>query len=258
MAQKTKAKKKTKKKVNKKLSKKARKIRYTMLWLTILAIIIGVIVLVLMSDLFNISKITVINTKILTEEQVVQASTLQTNQNRFKKSKSKIISNIKTLPYVENVKITKKLNGEIVIDIEEREATYMIKQEEKYAYIDNQGYILEISTIPINGPIITGVVSQNITPGNRLEVKDLKKLDTLIEIRESARAQNIAELITEVDISDDRNFILSIPSHKKTVEFGNGSDINIKILKLIEVLKKTEGQEGTIFMKNRVYFSEKV
>ena len=234
MAQKTKAKKKTKKKVNKKLSKKARKIRYTMLWLTILAIIIGVIVLVLMSDLFNISKITVINTKILTEEQVVQASTLQTNQNRFKKSKL------------------------IVIDIEEREATYMIKQEEKYAYIDNQGYILEISTIPINGPIITGVVSQNITPGNRLEVKDLKKLDTLIEIRESAKAQNIAELITEVDISDDRNFILSIPSHKKTVEFGNGSDINIKILKLIEVLKKTEGQEGTIFMKNRVYFSEKV
>ena len=49
-----------------------------------------------------------------------------------------------------------------------------------------------------------------------------------------------------------------IPSQAKTVEFGDGTDINIKILKLIEVLKKTEGQEGTIFMRNRVYFSEKV
>ncbi len=258
MAQKTKAKKKTKKKVNKKLSKRARKIRYIMLWITIFAIFTGGVILFLMSDVFNISKITVTNNKKLTVEEIVQASTLQVNENRFKKSKKKIINNIKTLSYVENVKISKKLNGEIIVDIEEREATYMIKQGEKYAYIDNQGFILEIAETPIVAPIITGIESKNITEGSRLEVRDLKRLDTLIEICESAKSQNIGDLITEVNIDNEKNFILMIPSQAKTVEFGDGTDINIKILKLIEVLKKTEGQEGTIFMRNRVYFSEKV
>lgn len=258
MAQKTKAKKKTKKKVNKKLSKKQKKTRYIMLWISILFIVIVAIILFLMSSVFNISNIVVVNNLRISDEDIVQASTLQVNENRFKKSKRKIINNIKTLPYIEDVKISKKLNGEVIIEVVEREATYMLRYEEKYAYINNQGYILEISDIPVNVPIITGYSSQNITPGARLEVKDLKKLDTLIEIQGIAKTQNIDELITEINIEDDKNFILSIPSHMKTVEFGEGIDVNVKILKLVEVLKKTEGQEGVIHMKNRVYFSEKV
>lgn len=266
MAQKTKAKKKSKKKtvkkpikkVNKKLSKKEKKIRYIMLWISIFIIIAVATILFLMSSVFNITKITVLNNKKISYEEIVQASTLQVNENRFKKSKNKINNNIKTIPYIETVKITKKLNGEVILDVLEREATYMLRTEEKYAYINNQGYILEISDVALNLPIITGYSSQNITPGGRLEVKDLKKLDTLIEIQSIAKTQNISDLITEINITNDKNFILSIPSQKKTVEFGEGTDINVKILKLIEVLKKTEGQEGTIFMKNRVYFSEKV
>ena len=44
----------------------------------------------------------------------------------------------------------------------------------------------------------------------------------------------------------------------KTIEFGEGNDINIKILRIIEALKSTEGQEGTIFIKNKMYFREKI
>lgn len=266
MTQKTKAKKKAKKKVtkkpnkkiNKKLSKREKKIRYIMLWITILVIIIIAIILFLMSDVFNISKITVMNNKKLSEENIIQASTLQLNENRFKKSKTKIINNIKTLAYVEDVKITKKLNGEIIIDVREREATYMLIWEGKYAYINNQGYILEISDTPLNVPVITGYSTQNITTGMRLEVKDLKKLDTVLEIREAVKSQNADNLITEINIENDRNFILSIPSQQKTVEFGDSSDVNVKILRMIEVLKKTEGQKGVIHMKHRTYFYKDV
>lgn len=270
MAQKTKAKKKTKKKVakkpikkvNKKLSKREKKVRYIMLWVSIFIIIAVAVILFLMSSIFNITKITVLNNTKISYEEIVQASTLHVNENRFKKSKNKITNNIKTIPYIENVKISKKLNGEVILDIVEREATYMLRNEDKYAYINNQGYILEISEVALNLPIITGYSSQNITPGERLEVKDLKKLDTLIEIQSIAKTQNISDLITEINIENDRNFVLSIPSHKKTVEFGEGTDINIKILRLIEILERTEGQEGTIFMKNvmknRAYFSEKI
>lgn len=258
MAQKTKAKKKQKKKTSKKLTKREKKIRSIMFWTTILIIIIVAIILFIMSDVFNISKITVINNKKISADEIVQASTLQVNENRFKKSKHKLINNIKTLPYIESIKITKKMNGEIVLDVTEREATYMLIYEGKYAYINNQGYILEISEIPQTLPILTGYKTTNINPGNRLEVEDLKRLDTVIEILQRAKEQNIANLISEINIENDGNFILNIPSQLKTIEFGEPKNINVKILKIVEVLKKTEGQEGTIFMKNRVYFSEKV
>ena len=134
----------------------------------------------------------------------------------------------------------------------------MIRHEDKYAYINNQGYILEISNIALELPILTGYSSKNIIAGSRLDVEDLEKLDTVIEIIESAKTRNIANLITEIDITNENNFILSMPSQKKTIEFGDGSNINVKILTIIEVMSKTEGQEGTIFISNRVYFREKV
>ena len=261
MAQKTKAKikKKTKKKNNKKLSKRAKRIRRIIFCIVIIAILIGAIILFLMSDVFNISKITIENNNKVTETEVLQASGIQLNENRFKKSKRKIIKNIKEqLPYVESVEISKKLNGEVIITITEREPTYMLKYEEKYAYINNQGYILEISDIALELPILTGYSSENIIPGNRLDVEDLEKLDTIIEIIETAKTHEISNIITEIDITNENNFILSIPSQMKTIEFGDGSNINVKILTIIEVMKKTEGQEGTIFISNRVYFREKV
>lgn len=256
---KAKPKKKTNKKVNKKLSKRAKKIRCIILWIIIALIFIGAIILFLMSDIFNISKITIENNSKLTTEEIVQASGLQVNENRFKKSKNKIINSIKeNLPYAEDAKISKKLNGEVVIKITERVPTYMIMYEGKYAYINNQGYILELTDVALELPILTGYVSQNIVPGARLEVEDLKKLDTVIEIIECAKINNIANTISEINIQDANNFILNIPSQNKIVEFGNSSNINVKILKIIEVFKKTEGQAGTIFIKNRVYFRKKV
>lgn len=258
MVQKTKAKKKLKKKVNKKVSKRQKKNRRIAVTIVIIIILITAIGLFLMSSVFNITKITVKNNNRITEEQIVQASTLQINENRFKKSKNKIVKNIKTIPYIESVKVSKRINGEVVLDITEREPTYMLKQEEKFAYINNQGYILEIAEIPLELPQITGYISTEIEPGKRLETKDLKKLDTVIKIMETAKAHDIAKLITNIDITEDKNFILSMPSQLKTIELGDDKDINIKILKIVEVLKKTEGQEGIIFMKNRVYFQEKV
>ena len=46
-------------------------------------------------------------------------------------------------------------------------------EEEQFAYINNQGYILEISSEKIEKPIILGYSTENIEPGKRL-MKSLK------------------------------------------------------------------------------------
>lgn len=247
---------KTPKKINK---KKRRCITLSVFSIIILGI---VTVLILYSELFNIKKITVINNSKVATEEIVQNSGLAVGNNMFKTLSSSSKNAIKVNPYVEDVKITKKLNGEITIDITERTATYMLQQENGYSYINNQGYVLEETQTPLELPVIKGCITKDLTPGNRLEVGDLEKLDTIIEIMESAKSNKIDNLITCIDITDEKNFILEIPSEGKTVQFGDGTNINVKTLWIVDLIAREKGIEGEIILNvtdiKKVYFREKV
>lgn len=230
--------------------------------ISLIIILLSILVLILFSGLFNIKKITVINNSKITTEEIIKNSTLAVGNNMFKTLNTTIRENIKKNPYIEDVKITKKLDGEIILDIKERTPTYMLQRENDYVYINNQGYILEISQTPLDLPIIRGNKTQESTPGGRLEVDDLKKLDTVIQIMESAKSNGINEIITTIDISDGNNFILEIPSENKTVQFGDGTDINVKILWIVALVEKEKGIAGEIVLNvpdiKKVYFREKV
>lgn len=230
--------------------------------ISLIIILLSILVLILFSGLFNIKKITVINNSKITTEEIIKNSTLAVGNNMFKTLNTTIRENIKKNPYIEDVKITKKLDGEIVLDIKERTPTYMLQRENDYVYINNQGYILEISQTPLDLPIIRGNKTQELTPGGRLEVDDLKKLDTVIQIMEAAKSNGINEIITTIDISDGNNFILEIPNENKTVQFGDGTDINVKILWIVALVEKEKGIAGEIVLNvpdiKKVYFREKV
>ena len=230
--------------------------------ISLIIILLSILVLILFSGLFNIKRISVINNSKITTEEIIKNSTLAVGNNMFKTLNTTIRENIKKNPYIEDVKITKKLDGEIILDIKERTPTYMLQRENDYVYINNQGYILEISQTPLDLPIIRGNKTQELTPGGRLEVDDLKKLDTVIQIMEAAKSNGINEIITTIDISDGNNFILEIPNENKTVQFGDGTDINVKILWIVALVEKEKGIAGEIVLNvpdiKKVYFREKV
>lgn len=264
--------KKTKRPVNKKVQKSTKKQglakkknvkrRRAIAVFVLILILFAIIALILLSDLFNIKQITVINNSKVSTSEIIEKSTLSVGDNMFKTFKSKIKNGIKTNPYIENVKVTKKLNGEIILDVEERTCTYMLQMENQYAYINNQGYILEISSQPLQMPVIRGYSTQEVVPGNRLEVDDLKKLDIIIQIMETAKNNGIRDIITGIDISDVNNFILDIPSEGKTVQFGDETNINVKILWIVDLINREKGIEGEIIVNvpdiKKVYFREKV
>ena len=254
--------KKTVKKRPQKKKKNMQKRKRIITVISLIIILLSILVLILFSGLFNIKKITVINNSKITTEEIIKNSTLAVGNNMFKTLNTTIRENIKKNPYIEDVKITKKLDGEIILDIKERTPTYMLQRENDYVYINNQGYILEISQTPLDLPIIRGNKTQELTPGGRLEVDDLKKLDTVIQIMEAAKSNGINEIITTIDISDGNNFILEIPNENKTVQFGDGTDINVKILWIVALVEKEKGIAGEIVLNvpdiKKVYFREKV
>ena len=154
------------------------------------------------------------------------------------------------------------MNGEIIITVKERIATYMSQCDSGYAYINNQGYILEISDGSLQLVLIKGYETEKIIPGERLIEKDLEKLDIVIEIIEAAKSNGIVEKIHAIDISDKDNFIIEIPAENKDVEFGDKTNINIKVLWIVDLLERMNNISGTIVLNvpniKKVYFRERV
>lgn len=245
------------KKKNKKINIKKKKLRAKIIkWTSIIILVLGAMLLFLLSDLFNVKEIKVINNNRISSEKIVDLSGIQVNENMFKFLKFKAKESIQTEPYIENVKISRKINGIIEIKIEEREPTFMLKLEEGFLYINNQGYILEKNSEPLDIPTIEGCASEDLTPGNRLDTKDLKKLNIIIQIMQIAKIKGISELITGINAENEFDFIVKMNGEQKTIHLGNSLNLNDKITKIIPVIEDNIGVSGEIFVQdiNKVYF----
>ena len=175
---------------------------------------------------------------------------MQIDENTFKLVKSKVQNNIKQNAYVENVKVKRKLPDTIIIEIEERTPTYMISFANAYAYINNQGYFLEISKNKLELPILTGFLTreEDIQEGNRLCLEDLQRLDEVLQIMKSATSNEIASLVTKINIANKQNYILELEDKKKTVQLGDTSNLSTKMLYIKKIIEQNEKIEGEILV----------
>lgn len=231
-------------------------------WTTFAILIITSIILFMMSSVFNIKQIVVLNNSKISSEEIISLSKLTTGVNMFKISKKSIKNKIKTNPYIEYVNIKRSISGTLTLEIKERIPTYMLKFANAYVYINNQGYMLEITETPLELPTITGfkTPTESIVEGKRLVIEDLKKLEDVIKIMETAKSNSLANIITSIDISDSTNYILTIQSEAKTVQFGDTTNANIKVLKIESLIEQEKGVEGEIYFQNseKTVFREKV
>ena len=233
-------------KIKKRRQRKIKIAKYSFLTLCVLAAIIGTMT----SPLFNIKQITVSGNEKITENEVISLSGITLNENIFKtiisKSENKILEN----PYIKSVKIKRKLPTNIEIIIEERKTNFMLEYGSGYVYINNQGYILEVSSEKLNVPILQGAETdaENFTPGNRLCTEDLKKMDTVIKIMDAANNNDIGSLITRIDIQNSENYMIQFEGEGKVAYLGNATDLSTKMLTIKAILERETGIEGEIFV----------
>ena len=249
-----------------KIAKKKKRVKRIIKWTSLALIIIAGAIFAFASPLFNITQIEVINTNLLSKDKVISLSGIKKDQNIFRFLKSDLIKKIKEDPYVQDVKINRQLPNKVQIDIEERQRNFSLEFLNGYAYINNQGYILEISQDKLNLPVIKGASTEenNITPGKRLEQKDLEKLEVAIKIMTIAKENELDEKVTSIDISNKNEYILYLESEKKTVYLGNQENLTTKMLYTKKIIEKESGNEGTIYVngdftnKFKAYFRQKV
>ena len=227
---------KERKKENKNQSNKKKSIKKIILIVkrtTFFCLICATIVFLMTSPIFNIRKIEITGNEAISEETVISLS---------------------------------HLPDTICINIIERKKTFAIKILNSYAYISNNGYILEIKEEQEALSIIEGISTseESIVAGNRLDTEDLEKINTVLKIMESFTQNNLEYDITSIDISDKENYSIYIESEKKKVYLGDATNLSNRILYLKSILEIEKQYAGEVFINGNLnngfqpYFREKV
>ena len=247
--------------------KKRKRVLKVIKWLTIFGIIIGGIIYAMLSPIFNIKNITVAGNSKISSEAIISLSGLNIDQNIFNFRTSNVKEEIKQNPYIDTVEIKRKFPDTVKISVQERTATYMLTYGNAYVYINNQGYILEITREKGDFPIIEGyeTPTEQIVEGNRLSLEDLEKLNDVLKIMEaiSSGTNGIEEEITKINIEDKTNYILTLEKEKKTIYLGDATNLSNKILWINRLIEEEKKHEGIIYLNVNLntdlpYFREKV
>lgn len=212
--------------------------------------ILTAVVCTMFSPLFNIGNITVIGNEKISSNEIISLSQIQKGENTYKISKSKTIKKIKENAYIENVTIKRKLPSEVQITVQERKTSFQIEYASSFVYINNQGYILEVSSEKLNLPIIQGQETEDekYVAGNRLCDNDLEKLEIVIKIMEMAEINEISDLITRIDISNSENYKIVFEGEGKIAYLGDSVNLSTKMLHIKKIIEKEKGIEGEIFV----------
>lgn len=204
----------------------------------------------MLSPTFNIKSIEVQGNSKLTKEEIISLSELKNDENIFRVNRLKAKVKIEENAYIEEVKVSKKLPDTITITVKERVPCYMLEYGNGYVYVNSQGYMIELTSIKKNLPILTGISTskENYKEGNRLNETDLSKLENVIKIMNSAENTGIKNKISRIDIEDDTNFKLYFDEENKVAYLGDCSNIETRMLYLSGILEKEKGKKGEIFV----------
>ena len=247
-----------------KKNQKPRSKKRLVIIIVILLLICGLAFL-MYSKLFEIKNIEIKNNSHISKEEVEELCEFNKYKNIFWVTNIGISKDLEKNAYIEKVKLHKRLPSTIIVDVKEREPRFMLQIADSYVYVNNQGYLLEVSTENIGLPIILGFKTDlsNVEVGKRLDVEDLRRMDTIIRIMDTATVNNIAELITKIDISDEKNYTLILEGEGKTVYLGEATDLNTRMIYLSGILSREKGVEGEVFLNMNLntedaYFREKI
>ena len=249
-----------------KRNKRNKKVKNILKIILLLGVIIGGTVFSMTSPIFNIKEIQVTNNNITPSDTIISLSELKLDENIFKFNKYNVKNKIKENAYIEDVKIHRKIPNVVQIEITQRQPKYSIDFMGKYAYINSQGYILEVADTNNGLPIIQGIATneEEIVPNSRLNEDDLTSLENIIKIMDIAKENNLDTKVTSIDITNKNQYSIYIQEEKKRIHLGENTNLGNKMLYAISIMEKEKGIEGHRYVngdlnnKFQPYFREKV
>lgn len=211
--------------------------------------IIALIIVIFFTPLFNIKHIKIYgNVKVETAQLKQKIGSIE-EENLFHLNTKKIIKEIKTIPYIKDLSIKKRIIPVgIDVNIEESIPFGYIPFGEEFVIVDENFKVLEICEDAQNLCEIIGIGITSSTPGAILAVDDTQKLHTATECMQILIENEIGQKLTLINFTDTSNIIFNY-ENRLSVICGSSLDFSKKIgmfIKAVNSTKLTDNSRGTI------------
>ena len=180
---------------------------------------------------------------------IIETSGIKLGDNMFIMNKFEIANRIlQTYPYIEQIKIRRRLPDTFTFEITERTAAAYVLHEGNCWLVDKKGYLLEMvaDVENMNIPKITGVEVLGPYAGGELVLKDAAQLPPLREVLDALTVSEMGGKIVRIDLETLYD-IKIVYEDKFLVNLGDTNELPRKIEMLRAVIEQlADFDRGTI------------
>ncbi len=180
---------------------------------------------------------------------IIETSGIKLGDNMFIMNKFDIANRIlQTYPYIEQIKIRRRLPDTFTFEITERTVAAYVQHEGNYWLIDEKGYLLEMTTDveSLKIPKIVGIEVVGPYAGGELVLKDGAQLTPLREVLDAISSSEMSEKVVRVDLGMLYD-IKIVYEDRFLVSLGDANELSRKIEMLRVVIEQlAEFDRGTI------------
>lgn len=240
---------------NERYRRRRKKRRGLRVFLTLLTfcIVIGAIIASL-TVFLKVSKIEVNGATKYKKEDIIATSGIQKGDNLFGINKFNVSSVIlKKYPYIETIKITRRLPDTFVFDVTERVICGYIDVSDQRWIVDKFGYLLERvpqKTQVKGAKILAGEPALAPNVGSKINWTENEKLNALITIFKELDTYKMTPKVGQVDVSMLYQLSFSYDNRLRVV-LGTTEDLPKKLKMFHAVLEKLSPTDrGTVNLSN--------
>ncbi len=254
-----------------KMKKFKRKQKKQMAALTFTIMAAALAAIMLLTPMFDIKEISVHGNSVVKENEIIRSSGIVKGINIFGVSLSEAKDNIKSMGYIESVKIKRRLPSAIDITVVEEVGVAYIKAQEGYAIITADGRCIDITdgisaqesedgkeavhtaSAP-NLPLIKGLKGVKYKVGNILKSENEEQLQALFTCLHEFSKQGYVFDMREIDMSDLKNISFYYKGRDLRVSIGATEKIGYKMECFGPILEQIgENPKGFIDLERLTY-----
>ena len=213
---------------------------------------------------FRVNTIVVTGQERYTQDQIIEASGVSMDDNLFLLNKYAVAGNIRAaLPYVDEIRINRKLPDTLLIEIKECGTPMAVVQDGFAWLVSPSGRVVEqLDTAQAEGyAVISGCTLLAPSVGTRLALATeyAAQQQSLLDLMAALEAAGLTEQVQAIRL-DDLSMLVMEYAGRFSVELPYGADYERKLRALVQVVEQLEtNQTGTIQMtwdNGEVHFIE--
>lgn len=186
------------------------------------------------SKAFDVTGVSVQGNNHVKTKNIIDKCGFNGTTKTYSVKESSIRAALLTNPWIENVKVAKKVDGKVLVSITERKPIAMVNLKSVY-YIDKYGVVFPMAEKVISEmPVVCGLKDTVDSRGiRRICNTDMVSVKTFFH-RASAVRNDFLQGITQIDFSDKKKIRLSFQAYSTLVELDQ-SNLDIGLRRLVRL-----------------------